>query len=207
LRAYRTEKERGNLIKGFEKVLGEHTPCTSIAETDSLVEYLQNLTKKNDMIGDELRRVSKEMADLIASSDESKRADDESKEKLKQENMTLVTEVDSLKAKIIELEQENGKISDQEVDNLKSQVENLLKSAALQTENEASIESLKLKLKDAEEVAESARKTTANLETQLSEVSKAKADHESKEKGLSEQLASTVSTLNSQHESAIESLK
>jgi hypothetical protein len=61
LKAYRTEKKKSEMIKIFEKVLQEYTPCTSISQSETLVEYLQNLTLKNEMQNEELRRVQGEM--------------------------------------------------------------------------------------------------------------------------------------------------
>ena len=60
LKAYRLEKKKGDLIKVFERVLREYTPCTSISESETLVEYLQNLTLKSSMQNEELRRLTDE---------------------------------------------------------------------------------------------------------------------------------------------------
>lgn len=45
-------------VEPFEKVLKEHTPVSGIGDPDALVEYLNQLSLKGDMVMDELKRVS-----------------------------------------------------------------------------------------------------------------------------------------------------
>lgn len=45
-------------VEPFEKVLKEHTPVSGISDPDALVEYLNQLNLKGDMVMDELKRVS-----------------------------------------------------------------------------------------------------------------------------------------------------
>ena len=47
-------------IEPFENALREHTPLTSISDPGALVEYLNQLNLKGDMVLDELKRVSAE---------------------------------------------------------------------------------------------------------------------------------------------------
>lgn len=59
LDAYKNEKARNEQVVKFEKILQENTPCSSIQEAEALVEYLNSLTLKNNMLTDELRKISK----------------------------------------------------------------------------------------------------------------------------------------------------
>ena len=60
LRSYRIAHGRATSIEPFEKALRENTPLTSIRDPDALVEYLNQLNLKADMVMDELKRVSAE---------------------------------------------------------------------------------------------------------------------------------------------------
>lgn len=62
MKGYNLEKEKASLITAFDRVLSEHTPCTSILDPDILVEYLQNISLKASMMNEELRRIAHEMA-------------------------------------------------------------------------------------------------------------------------------------------------
>ena len=58
LRSYRIAHARVSIIEPFETSLREHTPLTSIADPGALVEYLNQLSLKGDMVMDELKRVT-----------------------------------------------------------------------------------------------------------------------------------------------------
>ncbi|KAK3331159.1 hypothetical protein B0H66DRAFT_91743 [Apodospora peruviana] len=60
LRSYRIAHARVAAIEPFETALKENTPLTSIREPDALVEYLNQLKLKGDMVMDELKRVTGE---------------------------------------------------------------------------------------------------------------------------------------------------
>ena len=60
LRSYRIAHARVQLIEPFENSLRENTPLTSISDAGALVEYLNQLNLKGDMVLDELKRVSSE---------------------------------------------------------------------------------------------------------------------------------------------------
>ncbi len=60
LRSYRLAHARVLLIEPFETSLRENTPLTSIGDPGALVEYLNQLNLKGDMVLDELKRVSNE---------------------------------------------------------------------------------------------------------------------------------------------------
>ncbi|EON98228.1 putative viral a-type inclusion protein repeat protein [Phaeoacremonium minimum UCRPA7] len=60
LRSYRIAHSRATSIEPFERALRENTPLTSIKDPDALVEYLNQLNLKGDMVMDEFKRVSAE---------------------------------------------------------------------------------------------------------------------------------------------------
>ncbi|KAL8694208.1 MAG: hypothetical protein Q9218_001095 [Villophora microphyllina] len=58
LRSYRLAHARVQVIESFEASLRENTPLTSISDPRALVDYLNQLTLKGDMVVDELKRVT-----------------------------------------------------------------------------------------------------------------------------------------------------
>ena len=58
LRSYRIAHGRVQSIEAFETTLRENTPLISIADPSALVEYLNQVTLKSNMVVDELKRVS-----------------------------------------------------------------------------------------------------------------------------------------------------
>ena len=60
MKAYRVAHARVTSIEPFEQSLRENTPLTSIADPGALLEYLNQITLKGDMVVDELKRVSTE---------------------------------------------------------------------------------------------------------------------------------------------------
>ncbi|KAI5860937.1 GRIP domain-containing protein [Durotheca rogersii] len=60
LRSYRIAHGRATLIEPFERALRENTPLTTIKDPIALVEYLNQLNLKGDMVMGELKRVSAE---------------------------------------------------------------------------------------------------------------------------------------------------
>ncbi|KAL9102432.1 MAG: hypothetical protein Q9163_002424 [Psora crenata] len=60
LRSYRMAHARVQAIDSFETSLRENTPLTSINDPNALVEYLNQVNLKSDMVLDELKRVSSE---------------------------------------------------------------------------------------------------------------------------------------------------
>ncbi|KAK8074073.1 hypothetical protein PG994_004972 [Apiospora phragmitis] len=87
LRSYRIAHGRATAIEPFERALREHTPLTSIKDTDALVEYLNQLNLKGNMVMDEFKRVSAEKDTLKKKHDETS-----------QELTTLKEEMAALKA-------------------------------------------------------------------------------------------------------------
>lgn len=58
LRSYRIAHARAVSIEPFEKTLKENTPLVSISEPEALVEYLNQLNLRGDMVMEELKRVT-----------------------------------------------------------------------------------------------------------------------------------------------------
>jgi chromosome segregation ATPase len=73
LKAYRTAHARVQTIEPFEASLRENTPLTSINDPSALLEYLNQITLKSDMVLDELKRVAAERDDYRKKSDESQK--------------------------------------------------------------------------------------------------------------------------------------
>ncbi|GAP86679.1 putative viral a-type inclusion protein repeat protein [Rosellinia necatrix] len=67
LRSYRIAHSR---IEPFERALREHTPLSSIKQPAAFVEYLTQLNQKNDMVMQEMKRVSAERDVLKKQNDE-----------------------------------------------------------------------------------------------------------------------------------------
>ncbi|KAI9769982.1 MAG: hypothetical protein M1840_003693 [Geoglossum simile] len=60
LRSYRIAHARVTSIEPFETALRENTPLTSISDPNALIEYLNQITLKGDMVMEELKRVAAE---------------------------------------------------------------------------------------------------------------------------------------------------
>ncbi len=81
LKAYRTAHARIQSIDSFEASLRENTPLTSINDSGALVEYLNQINLKSDMVVDELKRVTADRDDykkkFQASEEQAKNLTDE----------------------------------------------------------------------------------------------------------------------------------
>lgn len=64
LRAYRTAHARVQMIEPFEASLRENTPLTSINDPSALIEYLNQVKVKGDMVLEELKRVSTDREEI-----------------------------------------------------------------------------------------------------------------------------------------------
>lgn len=74
LRSYRIAHARVLSIEPFETSLRESTPLTSISDPEALVEYLNQLNLKGDMVLDELKRVSSGRDDFKTKFEEAERS-------------------------------------------------------------------------------------------------------------------------------------
>lgn len=107
LRSYRIAHARVSSIEPFETSLRENSPLTSISDPAALVEYLNQLNLKGDMVLDELKRVSSERDDFKTKLEEAERSAKEALEEaaklrvhkdttsISSEATTSVTEVPS----------------------------------------------------------------------------------------------------------------
>ena len=82
LKAYRTAHAKVSLIEPFEAALRENTPLTSIQDPRALVEYLNQINLKGDMVLDELKRVTAERDDLKKKAEQSEQVTSELKNEL-----------------------------------------------------------------------------------------------------------------------------
>jgi chromosome segregation ATPase len=82
LKAYRTAHVRVSLIEPFEASLRENTPLTSIQDPRALVEYLNQINLKGDMVLDELKRVTSERDDFKKKFEHSEQVTSELKDEL-----------------------------------------------------------------------------------------------------------------------------
>ena len=73
LRSYRIAHARVQTIDLFETSLRENTPLTSISDPNALLEYLNQVNLKGDMVLDELKRVSSERDSYKQRLDEAER--------------------------------------------------------------------------------------------------------------------------------------
>lgn len=73
LRSYRIAHSRATSIEPFEKALKENTPLTSIKDPEALIEYLNQINLKSDMLMEELRRVTTEKDTYKKKADETEK--------------------------------------------------------------------------------------------------------------------------------------
>lgn len=158
LKAYKLEKKKGELIRIYEKVLSENTPCTSIAEPRVLIDYLNDLTSKSSIQQKELNRVQGELEAYKKSKNQLKSTLSIVQAELKSSQEELA----QAKAELRALEQ---KFANQEQTALKAsqnfQQEEELKSrlGVLQTQLDAAIQT-----------REAASKSQATLRSQIKEL-------------------------------------
>ena len=73
LKAYRIAHAKVQTIEPFEASLRENTPLTSINDPGALLEYLNQITLKSDLVLDELKRVAAERDEYRKKLDESEK--------------------------------------------------------------------------------------------------------------------------------------
>ncbi|KAK1818219.1 Golgin imh1 [Friedmanniomyces endolithicus] len=83
LRNYRTAHTRVSAIEPFEATLREHTPLTSIANPEALVEFLNQRSVQSEMVLEELKRISVEHKAVVTERDELKGKLEEAEKKAK----------------------------------------------------------------------------------------------------------------------------
>lgn len=114
LKAYKLEKEKTDSLAVFERVLREYTPCHSISDSETLIEYLQNMTLQRSMQNEELRRMTQDFSNLKAQHWAEMKSLQEKLTKTKggnnayddEELVILKIEKESLMEKVDELERE-----------------------------------------------------------------------------------------------------
>jgi len=164
LKAYKDEKKRYELVKLYEKVLSENTPCQSIAEPQALVDYLNDLKSKTSMQHSEIIRISGEYAAAKRESETTK-ADLSS---TKKEVTKLRSELDHSVAELRKFNERKEK-SDESVrvdSELKSKIE-LLESqlGAAEQSRDASVKSLTTARSQLDELHTRLKETLAESES------------------------------------------
>jgi len=94
LKAYRIAHAKVSLIEPFEASLRENTPLTSIQDPKALVEYLNQINLKGDMVLDELKRVTSERDDFKKKFEQSEQVNSELRnelERLKSQQEVVTT--------------------------------------------------------------------------------------------------------------------
>ncbi|KAK6199187.1 uncharacterized protein RJT21DRAFT_140795 [Scheffersomyces amazonensis] len=123
LQAYKTEKRKGELIILFERVLKEHTPVSSISDAGALVEYLNGLNEKNNMLNAEMRRYAKENTELTKSNISLSEKLDKSNTDLERVNAAQA----ELTLKLKEKEVQDTEADNEEIEKLKDQLNSTVK--------------------------------------------------------------------------------
>lgn len=158
LKAYKTEKKRSELVKLYESVLSEHTPCTSISQPQELVDFLNGLSTKTDMLQKELASGKVEFDKTQKSLDASKRSAEQS-----------ANEAAQLKRQLSKLTQEHNDLKN-ELNNLKQHQNDQQATAKADSELKNKIEILQSQLNLAEQSRDAAQKSQSNLKSQLEEI-------------------------------------
>lgn len=198
LKAYRIEKKKGELVKLFEKVLSENTPCQTIAEPQQMLEFLDGLNTKASLLKQELERVSDahsrlrkrsadNEADLKAQLDEAKK---------QVENLVASDSGDAdLAAKVEKVEADLAAAQQQladrekELDEAKEQINKLENTPQADPESEKQLEELKLQVEKSEAqvkaLEDQLEKTKTENESKIDEIQKTlKAESEEQSKKL-----------------------
>ncbi|PRT55862.1 Golgin IMH1 [Wickerhamiella sorbophila] len=200
LKAYRIEKKKGELVKLFEKVLSENTPCQTISEPQQMLEFLDGLNTKASLLKQELERVSDSHSRLRKRSAETE-ADlkaqlEEAKKEI--ENLVVNDSEDTDLAARLEKATADLKAAQQllteresELSDAKQELEKLQdtpQTDGLSEDSEKLLEELKLQVEKSKsqvkELEEELEKTKAEHLTQIAkaeELSKAKSQEQSEQ--------------------------
>ncbi|QPG75930.1 hypothetical protein FOA43_003316 [Brettanomyces nanus] len=205
--AYKVEKEKSVIIKGFETVLKETTPCTGISEMEVFKEYLEGLSKKADILSqqlrekansasslkkekdsllktvNEVRNENKDFKDQLNSAREEIKGIEKTKETLdivQKDNERLEKEIRKLKQeKEIQKSQED-KYNDDEPANAKKTEIVLSENSTLETNNE----SLELIIADLKKQVSANQEEIENLRDMLRDVGDELVESQKKVKRL-----------------------
>ena len=124
LKSYRVAHARVVSIEQFETTLRENTPLTSINDPAALVEYLNQLNLGNDMVRDELKRVSNERDRFQEELEKAKLQTENSRGKAAELQNQDDAQIDNIKAKSVGQSNEpiqekkalfNDRVSDEQI--------------------------------------------------------------------------------------------
>lgn len=152
LKAYKIEKKKNELVKIYEQVLAENTPCTSISEAKKFADFISGLKVTSEQ---QTRQINKLKSDYqnISQKLQNTQKELQSSQKEAKESVRLRTELTELSQKYKTLEQSTQKVE-------------------LNEEQQVEIESLKTQLKSAEESRNNSFASQQKLRSQLEELSR-----------------------------------
>ena len=173
--AYKNEKLKSEKLEAVEKILAENTPISNIDDAvDTLPAFFQDLNNKNNLLNDEIKRLTKQNSEIPESAS-SETLKDKEEEFLKKEQ-NYKNDIDDLKKKMealnIELETVQKEKNDT-VSGLREKIvalENILKEEreAKKQKEEVSISELKEELAIKNHSLEDSRMKITELEQNLS---------------------------------------
>ncbi|KAF5016702.1 hypothetical protein F66182_11531, partial [Fusarium sp. NRRL 66182] len=205
-KAYKAAHARVLLIESFESALRENTPLTSIGDPKALTEYLNQMSLKNDMLMDELKRVTSDRDDHKKKLTEAEKATKEALDEvaaLKEQKKTEdVVEEKEGKEKVVpekSAESEDFFSFDNEIPRLESEVqEKQERIEKLSTE----VDNLKRDLTVARESTESMVVTLESTTRELEGLRDAKDKHESEIEAVKSAKQKEIEEIKSKLEAA-----
>ncbi|KAK9475972.1 hypothetical protein V1514DRAFT_338305 [Lipomyces japonicus] len=203
--AYDILREKNRFVNQFENVLREHTPCSSVTEPEALVEYLQNLTLKQEMQMEEMKRVTKERDVVTKDIDIQKESVRNLQDKLREsldKNANADIAINVLKEELAKAKSDASNATDFS-DTLKTKLENVnseleLTKSELTSISSSSKELQELQAKNSKVIAEleefktSSKVSSAELKSKIEEIELLKA----KISELESEVTSKTSNLN-----------
>lgn len=110
--AYKIEKKKSALIRAFETMLKEQTPCSSIGELNAMRDYLNGINNQAKMLNSELTKITKEKKlsddNILILNQKVK----DLQKALTSRNAEELSELSSLKDENKRLKEENSKMLD-----------------------------------------------------------------------------------------------
>lgn len=175
LSAYKNEKLKSEKLEAVEKILAENTPISNIDDAvDTLPAFFQDLNNKNNLLNDEIKRLTKQNSEIPESAS-SETLKDKEEEFLKKEQ-NYKNDIDDLKKKMEALNIELDTVQKEKNDTVSGlrekivALENILKEEreAKKQKEEVSISELKEELAIKNHSLEDSRMKITELEQNLS---------------------------------------
>lgn len=212
--AYKLEKKKTALIRAFENMLKEQTPCSSIGELNAMRDYLNSITNQGKILNAELSKITKE-----------KKAEEDKVESLTQKikdlqkalttrNADEATDLLKLKDEVGKLKEVNLKQLDiekkyttilEENKSLKQKVKELENSGIEKEELEKMESEKKLLQNQIESLTtdnQNLTKQTESFQQDLKELKQSRTDEAAESLKISEELNEKVANLEKKVESS-----